>query len=241
MDFIRQAADIGNFGAFYVADMNQPAPVLSIWGGEMSSYWFNRNARTILANDDLFADTLRRIRAARDGGLSIERFRPSPTDQSAPIYARDNLIERVTVSSRTGRVGIMSFFLRSKDLGPLHTDEMERLQAILPLIHELIGLRHYIAGSTAFQVSAKTRVSGLRHRDAGAFGRLSPREAEVCDMLVQGVGVSGTALELGVSENTVRTLRRRAYEKLGVHSATQISALIMNIEIGLKHSALPQN
>ncbi|MDA7965585.1 helix-turn-helix transcriptional regulator [Ruegeria sp.] len=239
MTYIRQAAEIANFGAFYVADMNKPVPVLSIWGGEMSSYWFNRNARTILANDDLVADTVRRIRSAGKGELAIERWRPDPADPRTPIYIRDEVIERVTVSSRSGRIGLMSFFLRGRESGWLQHDEMERLQAILPIVHELIGLRHYVVGSSAFQLSPKARVSGLRHRDAGSFGMLSPREAEVCDMLVQGVGVSGTALELGVSENTVRTLRRRAYEKLGVHSATQIAALIMNIEAGMDGGVPP--
>ena len=39
--------------------------------------------------------------------------------------------------------------------------------------------------------------------------------------------VAGSALELGVSENTIRTLRRRAYRKLGLTSATQVVALVL--------------
>lgn len=234
LDYVRDAAEMANFGAFYVADMTRPVPVLSIWGGDMSSYWFNRNARRILSNRDLFADILRRLEAAQGGNLSIERWRPKPDDPLAPIYARDRVMERVTVSSRSGRVGITSFYLRSEESGWIRPDEMARLLDILPIAHELVVLRHYIVGSQAFQYSAEARVSGLRHRDAGAFGKLSPREAAVCDKLVQGVSVSGTALELGVSENTVRTLRQRSYRKLGVHSAGQIAALIMNLEMGLE-------
>lgn len=233
VDYIRSRIDIANFGVFYVPDMSHPAPVLSIWGGEMSSYWFNRNARTILSNEELVAGTLRRIRAARNGELFFERWRPEPTDPYAAIYARDEVIERVTVASLSGRVGIMSFYLRGKSAGWFRPDEIKQLQAILPTVHELIGLRHYIVGAGAFQYSVKNRASALRDRDAGLFGALSRREAEVCDLLVEGISVSGTALELGVSENTVRTLRRRAYEKLGVHSATQIAALILNSDIGM--------
>lgn len=232
MNYINEAADIANFGAFFVADMNHPAPVLSIWEGRMSSYWFNRNAQTILANDEMFKDTLNRILAAQHGQLSIERFQPGPDYPGAQIYARDKVVERVTVSSCTGRVGLMSFYLRGEEAGLIKPDEMERLQNILPVAHELIGLRHHLVGSNAFRFSAKERVSALRHRDAGSFGNLSPREAEVCDNLIQGISVSGTALNMEVSENTVRTLRRRAYEKLGVHSATQIAALILNAEVG---------
>ena len=60
------------------------------------------------------------------------------------------------------------------------------------------------------------------------FVTLSPREAEVSDQAVRGVSVAGTALALGVSENSVRTLRKRAWRKLGVGSATQLAALVLS-------------
>lgn len=226
--YVCRAADIANFGTFYVADMNRPEPVLSIWAGEMSGYWFNRNAQKILANMALMQSILDRIEAARGGGLMIERWRPAPDDQISPIYVRDGMIERVTVSSYSERVGFQSFFLRSEKSGWFTDTEMERLQQVLPLAHELIGLRHRIAGATAFARAASGRVTDLRLRNAGAFGALTAREAEVCDLALQGKSVAGSALDLGVSENTVRTLRRRAYGKLGVSSATQIATLILN-------------
>lgn len=226
--YVRNAADIANFGTFYVPDMNRPEPVLSIWAGEMSGYWFNRNAKRILAHEALMQSILQRIEAARGGGLVIERWRPAPEDPISPIYARDGVIERVTVSSYSERIGLQSFFLRGEKFGWFTDAEMERLQQVLPLAHELIGLRHRIAGATAFSRTGTGRASDLRLRNAGAFGALTEREAEVCDLALQGKSVAGTALDLGVSENTVRTLRRRAYGKLGVSSATQIATLILN-------------
>jgi DNA-binding CsgD family transcriptional regulator len=226
--YLRAAAEIANFGAFYVADMSRPAPVLTIWAGEMSGYWFNRNASTILQNEDLMESILQRIRAAQGGELVIERWRPAPEDPISPIYARDQVIERVTVSSLSQRVGLQSFFLRGEKSGWFSDQEMQRLQEVLPLAHELIGLRHRIVGATGLTQVVNARASTLREQNAGAFGTLTPREAEVCDLGVQGLSVAGTALELGVSENTVRTLRRRAYGKLGVHSSTQIASLILS-------------
>ncbi|MEP2714904.1 LuxR C-terminal-related transcriptional regulator [Pseudophaeobacter sp.] len=226
--YIRRAAEIANFGTFYVADMSRPAPVLSIWAGEMSGYWFNRNATVILDNEVLMQSILQRIQAAQGGGLVVERWRPKPDDPISPIYARDQVIERVTVSSCRQRVGFQSFFLRGEDSGWLTDEDMQRLQQVLPLAHELIGLRHRIAGAAAFGRAPRGRASALREQDAGPFGTLTPREAEVCDLGVQGLSVAGTALELKVSENTIRTLRRRAYGKLGVHSSTQIATLILN-------------
>ncbi|UWQ91888.1 helix-turn-helix transcriptional regulator [Aliisedimentitalea scapharcae] len=228
LDYVRRAADIANIGTFHVADMSRPEPVLSFWGGDMSGYWFNRNANVILSDDRLIDSILDRIRASRDYGLTIERWRPDPSDPLSPIYARDGVIERVTTSSWTDRVGLQTFLLRGEKAGWITDTEMERLQRVLPLVHELIGLRHRITGSMGLRTPPTARVSALRDRDSGLFGHLTPREAEICDFALQGVTVAGTALELGISENTVRTLRRRAWAKLGVNSATQVAALILS-------------
>ncbi len=225
--YVRRAAEIANFGAFYVADIARAEPVLSVHSGEMSDYWFNRNARTILSNEFAREDIVSRIRAAPRGGLSIERWHPPSDDPRAPIYARDGVIERVTVASRSGRAGFLSFYLRGAGAGWITGQEFVRLRAALPLAHELIGLRHRIVGSEAFHYTARSSASGLRERGAGQFADLSAREAEVCDHIVRGVGVSGTALAMGITDNTVRTLRRRAYRKLAVHSASQLVALAM--------------
>jgi DNA-binding CsgD family transcriptional regulator len=224
---IRTAASIANFGAFYVSDMARPDPVLSVWSGEMSDYWFTRNARTILSNDLLRDDIVARVARAQAGGLAVERWHPPADDPRAPIYARDGVIERVTVSSRSGRAGFLSFYLRGAGAGWISEADFARLKQVLPLAHELIGLRHRIVGSEAFHFSARASASALRERNVARFGTLSPREAQVCDLIVRGVTVAGSALELGVSENTIRTLRRRAYRKLGTASALQLVALVL--------------
>lgn len=225
---VRETAPVANFGAFLVPDTSRPKPVLSLWAGEMSGYWFNRNARRILADDVMTHDILRRIRATPVGGLAIERWRPSPEDPISPIYERDGVIERLTVSSRTENAGYQTFFLRGRSAGWFTEAEVTQLTKSLPLVHELVGLRHRIVGAEAFHYAADARISALRARDVGQFGRLSAREAEVCDLIVNGVSVSGSAVALGIAENSVRTLRKRAYAKLGVHSAMQIAALALN-------------
>ena len=219
---IRCAAEIANFGAFLVPDLADPQPVLSVWSGRMSDYWFTVNARRIASHDALRRDFVARILRAPRGGLVMDRWLPPADDPRAPIYARDEVIERVSVASRAGRGGFVSFFLRGVQSGWLTEEEMDRLRKVLPLAHELIGLRHRLIGA------AGATASGLRARAVEPFTTLSAREAEVCDHAVRGVSVAGTALALGVSENSVRTLRKRAWRKLGVGSATQLAALVLS-------------
>ncbi|MGJ8696575.1 MAG: response regulator [Verrucomicrobiaceae bacterium] len=57
------------------------------------------------------------------------------------------------------------------------------------------------------------------------LSQLSKREEQVLGLLAQGYLCKEIASELGVSNNTIDTYRRRIYEKLHVHSRAQASAL----------------
>ncbi|WP_363799784.1 response regulator transcription factor [Lysobacter firmicutimachus] len=57
------------------------------------------------------------------------------------------------------------------------------------------------------------------------FRRLSAREREVALLTVQDYSTRGIAELLGVDESTVRTVRSRAYRKLGLRSAVGLSRL----------------
>jgi len=51
---------------------------------------------------------------------------------------------------------------------------------------------------------------------------LSRREADVTSRIVLGYSTTAIALDLEIAENTVSTLRRRAYEKLGICSQNEL-------------------
>lgn len=68
------------------------------------------------------------------------------------------------------------------------------------------------------------RKSGPKNED-NQLSQLSKREEEVLDLLAQGYLCKEISAELGISNNTVDTYRRRIYEKLHVHSRAQASAL----------------
>lgn len=51
---------------------------------------------------------------------------------------------------------------------------------------------------------------------------ISPREAQVCAMIVVGHTTEGIGTALNISKNTVITHRRRAYEKLGISNQNEL-------------------
>ena len=60
---------------------------------------------------------------------------------------------------------------------------------------------------------------------------LSPREAEICACIVIGYTTQGIGLDLGISENTVGTHRKRAYAKLGISTQNEIFGICFDTVI----------
>ncbi|MEP7269273.1 MAG: helix-turn-helix transcriptional regulator [Saprospiraceae bacterium] len=59
--------------------------------------------------------------------------------------------------------------------------------------------------------------------------KLSSRETEILDLLSKGNSHKMVSAELNISINTVRTMIKRAYFKLNVHSVTEaISKIYIN-------------
>ncbi|WP_323766932.1 helix-turn-helix transcriptional regulator [Marinovum sp.] len=227
LDYVRRAAKFRNFGAFFFPDIRRGDPVLSIWSGSISDYWFRRNAVSLLNDPDHVTSLRRQIRQAPEGGARIQTFIPAPNDPRYAQYARSKLFGRVSVSSCSGRTGLHCFFLRSNADGAFSEAERQRMREVLPVAHTLIALRHRIVGTEAVRYMPGHTATSLRDRGVTGFARLSAREAEVCDLIALGLSTRLSAERIGVSENSVRTLRQRAYRKLGVTSSGEVSAIIL--------------
>lgn len=225
--FLSKAARIENFGAYHIADLATPVPSLSFWSGRISGYWFQRDADLILGDEDTQKRILAMVQSAPDGGVSIDRWHPPEDSPRSAIYRRNGVIERIAVSSRDGRSGVRSFYLRSVEDGWLDDHEYGALCSVLPIAHQLVCLRHQIVGIAKRRSVGGARATKLRDTNVGGFGSLTPREAEVCDLLLDGRSIAASALDLDVTEATIRTLRQRAYRKLEVGSARELMAVIL--------------
>ncbi len=60
----------------------------------------------------------------------------------------------------------------------------------------------------------------------GRLARLTPRERQVCDLVVQGRLNKQIGLELGAAEKTIKIHRGHVMEKLGVHSVAELVRLV---------------
>jgi DNA-binding NarL/FixJ family response regulator len=74
-------------------------------------------------------------------------------------------------------------------------------------------------------------------RSTNDVPKLSPREAEVLDLLAEGLGTGAIAKQLYMSESTAKTHIARIYQKLGAMNRAQ--ALVTAMRLGLLSSVKP--
>lgn len=229
LGFLSNITPIENFGAYHIANLAKPNPLLSFWSGRISDYWFQHDADLILSNTDTKAKIADLVQSAPDHAVRIDRWHPPKDSGRRAIYHRNGVIERIGVSSKDGHFGLRSFYLRSYTDGWLSDADFAALCTVLPIVHHLIGLRHQIIGTARHGIVGSANASRLRNAGSSRFRDLTPREAEICDLLLDGKSIVASALELGISEATVRTLRQRAYRKLYVGSARELMALFVGV------------
>jgi DNA-binding CsgD family transcriptional regulator len=107
---------------------------------------------------------------------------------------------------------------------------------------------HRLAGSGPFAEARRAALAShrgvlaaalVRHRQViaavrrlepvgTAFASLTAREREVCAGILRGLTSDGIALGLGIRRNTVLTLRRRAYARLGITSQSELVRLALS-------------
>ena len=79
------------------------------------------------------------------------------------------------------------------------------------------------------RVGVPTNAASARHHaSVEELDRLSPRETEVLDRLLEGHRVTSIARQLEVSEHTVRNHLKSMFRKLGVHSQAELVGLVRN-------------
>jgi DNA-binding NarL/FixJ family response regulator len=106
------------------------------------------------------------------------------------------------------------------------------LQQLCEAIRTVLAGRQYVPPTVDLaRVNAMLAEPEIR-RQTSPLAALSPREREVCDLLIRGHGNAQAAAELCISAKTVETHRTRIFKKLGVHSLAEL------IRLAARHNLL---
>jgi len=116
-----------------------------------------------------------------------------------------------------------------------------------PAAELLAAIRHAAVAAGSFIASglgpavARRQGAGVqgasRQGTSGSRTLLSPREAEVLQLLGQGLSVAAIGAVMYVSHSTAKTYVARLYEKLGASNRAQ--AIMTGMQLGLIRNELP--
>lgn len=158
------------------------------------------------------------IRSVRDGAPT-QSLRILAHDISDPLYRREcyerpGFAEKISfVRTRGARHFVLSFYRRRQRA--MHANVLTDLADIaFPVLR-----KHADLVKDRRPLSSTEKVE---ERVAQVYSQLTARELQVCARTLIGMTAEAIAIDLGVRSSTVMTYRRRAYERYGLSSASQM-------------------
>lgn len=127
--------------------------------------------------------------------------------------------DRVVVAGRSGPHTFSLSVLR-EGRGGFTPAQVERIGASAELLISAVAKHGEVvpSGRVSGVISSLANIERCIEADS----LLTPRESQVCARILYGLTTTGIALDLGVSNETVKTLRKLAYRRLAIGSEREL-------------------
>ncbi|HSV82827.1 MAG TPA: helix-turn-helix transcriptional regulator [Ramlibacter sp.] len=165
--------------------------------------------------DPAMTEAQRSISQAGCGIVHIEFSDASYAPMRTSIYP--HVRDRLLLCGRRETAAFSLSVLRSDSNMPFAREAVEQLAASAELLISLLA-KHWDVRSQAPLRNVANALTSLRDIEdcLRMVSSLPRREAEVCSRVLYGMSSVGIALDLAVGEETVKTYRKRAYQRLGI-------------------------
>jgi DNA-binding NarL/FixJ family response regulator len=141
------------------------------------------------------------------------------TDLRDTIYP--HIRERLVVAGRRREAAYGLSILRSDIHGAFSDGEVRRVGSIADLLVSLLAKHADLVLHRPNVALALTSLSEIESCIV-AMTQLPRREVEVCARVLYGLSTVGIALDLTVGEESVKTYRKRAYQRLAIGSEREL-------------------
>jgi DNA-binding CsgD family transcriptional regulator len=138
-------------------------------------------------------------------------------------YSSVDLIDRFSIIKRYGAETIRLNLYRSAQRGRFFVTDFAGVLECADVMFALLA--KHDAQRSAVGQNGEADVLARRLRQI--MPHLARRELDVCVGIMQGKSSEAIALALGISVNTVRTYRKRAYARLGITSHNELMRLVL--------------
>lgn len=129
--------------------------------------------------------------------------------------------DRILLCGRSASGAFGLSVLRADPHSPFAREAIEKLGQAAELLVAMLAKHADVSQSRPNVAQALTALPEIEHCIA-ATSDLPRREAEVCARILYGLSSVGIALDLSVSEETVKTYRKRAYQRLAIGSEREL-------------------
>ncbi len=152
--------------------------------------------------------------------MSIDRIEHAETRER--IYRPYLVRERVVISARTSGPAVAISLMRTERKGPFSTEDLAALDHMADDIVALASKHVTLEKVVAEPLQALTSLPTIKACLARTAPMLTRREAEVCAGVLYGMTSMGIALELGITEESAMTYRKRSYNRLKIGSQREL-------------------
>jgi DNA-binding CsgD family transcriptional regulator len=132
-----------------------------------------------------------------------------------------HVCDRILLCGRAAGGAFGLSVLRTDAHTPFGDDEIERLGRAAELLVTMLAKHADVCQGRPNVARALTNLPHIEDCIV-ATSDLPRREAEVCARILYGLSSVGIALDLSVSEETVKTYRKRAYQRLSIGSEREL-------------------
>ncbi len=147
------------------------------------------------------------------------------SDYYRTFYRKIRLHDEMAILLRNGEDNwIIVSLARTRTRTRFEEAERNRVNRLFPLVEAAI-LRNWGKPASERDTSPASTSDRLR---GFASDLLSPREADIIHLILQGHSTRTISTFLGIAEGTVKVHRHHAYGKLGIHSQSELFSLAAN-------------
>ena len=138
------------------------------------------------------------------------------------VWGRSGVRDRILVCGRWqhGLIGLS--ILRSEGAGSFSDRSIDNMNNITEMLLSILAKHaQFMCERTDISI-ALTSLGEIERTIGQTQDGLSPRETSVCARILYGMSSIGIALDLGISEETVMTYRKRSYARLAIGSQREL-------------------
>lgn len=146
--------------------------------------------------------------------------------EQAELFRQFGIVQRLVIAGKVKGGWLSQKMIRCDHFGPATGSELERLERLAPF---LIQMAEPHARLLIWQNSPDSWFHDILHSDRTVsliFPELSPRETNCIRLVLQGKTNEQAAKYLGISINTLITLRTRAYKKTGATCREDLMSMV---------------